>query len=73
MFDNMVEGRFFIIEVFFVSGKSVEVFSGFGDGFVVEIYDDVVEGFIIVGDVEVDFVGDFGVFGSFSNLGESNY
>jgi hypothetical protein len=68
--DDSVECRAFVSKILLSCGQSAEVLHCLGDRLSVETHHNAAEGFVAVGDVEVDFVCDFGAFDSFCGLGE---
>ena len=68
--DDSVECRTLVAKILLSCGQSAEVLHCLGDRLSVETHHNAAEGFIAVGDVEVDFVCDFGAFGGFCRLSE---
>jgi hypothetical protein len=68
--DDSVECRALVSKILLSRGQSTEVLYSLGNRLSIETHHNATEGFITMGDVEVDFVCDFGAFGGFCGLGE---
>jgi hypothetical protein len=68
--DDSVECRALVSKILLSCGQSAEVLYCLGNRLSIETHHNAAEGFIAVGDVEVDFVCDFGAFGGFCRLSE---
>jgi hypothetical protein len=68
--DDSMECRAFVSKILLSCGQSAEVLHCLGNRLSIETHHNAAEGFIAVGDVEIDFMCDFGAFDSFCGLGE---
>lgn len=65
LLDDTVESRALVTEAVCTGSQSSEVLSGLGDSLAIETHDNAANGLIALSDIEINFVGDFGAFGSF--------